>query len=34
LGAWSFDSNGDTTLRTMSGNVVENGTFVLSKVLE
>ncbi len=34
LGTWSFDANGDTTLRTMSGNMVENGAFVLSKVLE
>lgn len=34
LGTWSFDANGDTTLRIMSGNVVENGSFVLSKVLE
>ena len=25
-GTWSFDANGDTTLRTISGNVVRNGT--------
>ncbi|MBW4576382.1 MAG: branched-chain amino acid ABC transporter substrate-binding protein [Aphanothece sp. CMT-3BRIN-NPC111] len=25
LGKWSFDANGDTTLTTMSGNVVKNG---------
>lgn len=25
LGTWSFDANGDTTLATMSGNVVKNG---------
>jgi branched-chain amino acid transport system substrate-binding protein len=34
LGTWSFDSNGDTTLRIMSGNMVENGSFVLSRILE
>jgi branched-chain amino acid transport system substrate-binding protein len=34
LGTWSFDSNGDTTLRTMSGNMVDKGAFVLTKVLE
>lgn len=27
LGVWSFDKNGDTTLRTMSGNLVRNGKF-------
>jgi len=25
LGTWSFDANGDTSLKTMSGNVVKNG---------
>lgn len=33
LGTWSFDQNGDTTLSTMSGLIVENGQFKLSKVL-
>lgn len=33
LGTWSFDENGDTTLRTMSGNGVENGKFVFIKLL-
>ena len=33
LGTWSFDENGDTTLRTMSGNTVENGEFAFVKVL-
>jgi branched-chain amino acid transport system substrate-binding protein len=27
LGGWSFDANGDTTMHTMSGNVVEDGQF-------
>jgi branched-chain amino acid transport system substrate-binding protein len=27
LGRWSFDDNGDTTLQTMSGNIVRNGKF-------
>ncbi len=27
LGKWSFDENGDTTLKTMSGQVVKNGKF-------
>jgi branched-chain amino acid transport system substrate-binding protein len=34
LGTWSFDAQGDTTLRTMSGNVVRNGSFELSKLLQ
>jgi branched-chain amino acid transport system substrate-binding protein len=34
LGRWSFDENGDTTLRAMSGNVVKNGKFELSTILE
>lgn len=33
LGRWSFDENGDTTLTTMSGNVVENGEFKFSQLL-
>lgn len=33
LGTWSFDENGDTTLTTMSGNVVENGAFKFSQLL-
>jgi branched-chain amino acid transport system substrate-binding protein len=33
LGAWRFDANGDTTLRTMSGNVVENGQFKFLSLL-
>jgi branched-chain amino acid transport system substrate-binding protein len=27
LGTWSFDENGDTTLRVMSGQIVRNGAF-------
>jgi branched-chain amino acid transport system substrate-binding protein len=27
LGTWSFDENGDTTLRTLSGSIVRNGAF-------
>ena len=27
LGTWSFDVNGDTSLTTMSGNVIKNGKF-------
>lgn len=33
LGRWSFDENGDTTLRTMSGNAVQDGKFVFVKLL-
>lgn len=33
LGTWSFDENGDTTLKTMSGNTVKNGTFEFMKLL-
>ena len=33
LGKWSFDANGDTSLRTMSGSVVRNGEFKFVKVL-
>lgn len=34
LGVWSFDENGDTTLKTMSGNKVINGKFTFDKILE
>jgi branched-chain amino acid transport system substrate-binding protein len=34
LGTWSFDEQGDTTLRIMSGNTIKNGTFELTKILE
>lgn len=33
LGKWSFDENGDTTLKTMSGNTVKAGKFEFVKVL-
>ncbi|HLY11527.1 MAG TPA: ABC transporter substrate-binding protein, partial [Planctomycetota bacterium] len=33
LGKWSFDKNGDTTLRTMSGNTVKAGKFAFMSVL-
>jgi branched-chain amino acid transport system substrate-binding protein len=33
LGKWSFDDNGDTSLKTMSGNVVKNGKFEFVKLL-
>jgi branched-chain amino acid transport system substrate-binding protein len=33
LGTWSFDANGDTTLKTMSGNTVKDGEFAFVKVL-
>jgi branched-chain amino acid transport system substrate-binding protein len=33
LGKWSFDKNGDTTLRTMSGNTVKDGKFAFVTVL-
>jgi branched-chain amino acid transport system substrate-binding protein len=33
LGKWSFDRNGDTTLRTMSGNTVKDGKFAFVAVL-
>ena len=33
LGKWSFDKNGDTSLRTMSGNTVRNGKFEFLTVL-
>jgi branched-chain amino acid transport system substrate-binding protein len=34
LGTWSFDSNGDTTLTSMSGNVVKNGKWQFISVLK
>jgi branched-chain amino acid transport system substrate-binding protein len=33
LGTWSFDDQGDTTLRLMSGNTVKDGQFVFVKLL-
>jgi branched-chain amino acid transport system substrate-binding protein len=33
LGTWSFDANGDTSLRTMSGSIVRGGKFEFVKVL-
>lgn len=33
LGIWSFDENGDTSLKTMSGNTVKNGAFEFVKLL-
>lgn len=33
LGLWSFDENGDTSIRTMSGNVVRDGKFEFVKLL-
>ncbi len=33
LGTWSFDKNGDTTLKIMSGNTVKNGKFEFVKIL-
>jgi branched-chain amino acid transport system substrate-binding protein len=33
LGKWSFDQNGDTTSKTMSGNTVKNGAFEFVKIL-
>lgn len=33
LGTWKFDQNGDTTMTTMSGNVVEAGKFKFSTLL-
>lgn len=34
LGNWSFDSNGDTSITTMSGNVVKDGKFQFVTVLK
>ena len=33
LGTWSFDANGDTTLTTISGNIVHDGKFEFVKLL-
>lgn len=33
LGTWSFDANGDTTMKTMSGNTVKDGKFSFVKIL-
>ncbi|HEX7449041.1 MAG TPA: branched-chain amino acid ABC transporter substrate-binding protein [Pirellulales bacterium] len=33
LGTWSFDANGDSTLRTLSGSVVHEGRFRFVKML-
>lgn len=33
LGNWSLDKNGDTTLRTISGNIIRNGRFEFVKLL-
>ncbi len=34
LGTWSFDTNGDTSLTTLSGNAVKNGKFEFVTKLE
>jgi branched-chain amino acid transport system substrate-binding protein len=34
LGTWSFDINGDTSLKTMSGLAVKDGKFALEKVIK
>ncbi|MDX1965323.1 MAG: branched-chain amino acid ABC transporter substrate-binding protein [Pirellulales bacterium] len=34
LGKWSFDANGDTTLRRMTGFVVQDGKFAAPRVLD
>jgi branched-chain amino acid transport system substrate-binding protein len=33
LGTWSFDENGDTTLKKLSGSIVRNGKFEFVKLL-
>jgi branched-chain amino acid transport system substrate-binding protein len=33
LGTWSFDENGDTTLKTLSGSVIKDGKFEFVKLL-
>ncbi|HEU4339702.1 MAG TPA: branched-chain amino acid ABC transporter substrate-binding protein [Planctomycetota bacterium] len=33
LGTWSFDANGDTTLKTMSGSMVKDGDFDFVEIL-
>jgi branched-chain amino acid transport system substrate-binding protein len=34
LGTWSFDPNGDTTLKNLSGNIVKDGKWVFAQKLE
>jgi branched-chain amino acid transport system substrate-binding protein len=34
LGTWSFDPNGDTTLKNLSGNIVKSGKWVFAQKLE
>ncbi len=34
LGSWSFDSNGDTTITTISGSMVHDGKFQFVKLLD
>ena len=34
LGHWGFDENGDTTLRTLTVNVVKGGRFVFEEILD
>ncbi|MDB9513567.1 hypothetical protein PN499_20430 [Kamptonema animale CS-326] len=34
LGNWSFDANGDTSITTMSGNVVKDGKWEFVSVLK
>jgi branched-chain amino acid transport system substrate-binding protein len=34
LGTWSFDQNGDTSITTMSGNVVKDGKWTFSETLQ
>jgi branched-chain amino acid transport system substrate-binding protein len=34
LGTWSFDENGDTTLKTLSGNTVKEGHFEFVRMLD
>ena len=33
LGHWGFDENGDTTMRTLTVNIVRNGKFEFEEVL-
>lgn len=33
LGKWSFDANGDTSMKVLSGNVVKHGKFEFAKLL-
>jgi branched-chain amino acid transport system substrate-binding protein len=34
LGTWSFDANGDTTLKDLSGNIVKSGKWTFAQKLE